>query len=71
MSLPKNLDPSILLSLAGFPAGTPPEGVIANFKNPYTLAPLLYWMGSVFTLIMVCFVTAGIYHKGFLIRRFT
>jgi hypothetical protein len=68
MSLKVN--PEILPSLAGLPAGTPPKGVIANFDNPYTLAPLLYSLGSVFVLVMLCFVAARFYTKAFITRGY-
>ncbi|RDL40095.1 Uncharacterized protein BP5553_00074 [Venustampulla echinocandica] len=66
-----NIDPSLLPLLVDLPAGTPPKGVEANFENPFTLAPLVHSIGSIFVFIMLCFVTARFYYKIFLIRRYT
>ena len=65
------VDPEILPSLANLPAGYPPNGVIANFDDPYTLAPLLYALGSVFVFIMLCFVAARFYAKVFIVRSYS
>ncbi len=56
-------DPGILSSVASFPAGMPPDGIIASLDNPYTLASQLYVLGSVSVLVMLCFVAARLYAK--------
>lgn len=66
-----NFDPSLLPALVDLPAGAPPKGVEPNFENPFTLAPLVYSVGSIFVFIMLCFVAARFYCKTFLIRSYT
>ncbi|KUJ12852.1 uncharacterized protein LY89DRAFT_672968 [Mollisia scopiformis] len=66
-----NIDPKLLPELVGLPAAMPPPGVVPNFINPYTLAPLSYWGGSVFVFIMICFVMARFYNKTFLAKAYT
>jgi len=70
MSL-STIDPSILSSLADLPAGIPPEGIEPNFENPFTLAPLIFSIGTIFVFIMLCFVAARFYAKMILIRSYT
>ncbi|MCJ1380898.1 hypothetical protein MMC17_004007 [Xylographa soralifera] len=53
------------------PAAEPPPGVVPNFVNPYTQAPLLIITGSVFVAIMIMFVSARLYAKAFVIRKAT
>ncbi|KAH6665544.1 hypothetical protein B0J14DRAFT_233604 [Halenospora varia] len=66
-----NLDPKLLPLLADYPAAIAPDGVKTNFNHPFTLAPLAYWMGSIFVFVMLCFLVARLYNKAFLTRRFT
>ena len=70
MSL-STIDPSILPSLADLPAGVPPKGVEANFHNPFTLAPLIYSIGTIFVFIVLFFVGVRFYAKMFLIGGYT
>ena len=57
--------------LAHIPAGVPPPGVVPNFVNPHSNAPILITVGSVSVALMMCFVAVRIYSKAMIVGKFS
>jgi hypothetical protein len=66
-----SFDPDAISGIDGILAATAPDGVMSNLVNPSTLAPLLYSLSSTFVLIMLGFVVARVYHKTYVLKKYT
>ena len=62
------MDPQMLAST---PAGVPPPGIKPNFTNPHGNGAALISVASVLLVLMLVFVSARVYTKIKIIRKWS